>query len=230
MLASPTQERKELLLLRERKQTTLHYKFLSQPLHTITVAIYRCNATLFDFIFFLICLSLCFIFLFGGLGLVVLGIGGNRADFRDIFRDHLLNQVDGWSLNGNTWCKTEAPKELLRFVIFDWDTCHFPFSFFIICSVEVAWKYCEVHWIWKVKCEFKFLSVGSWYKTSWVTQQRWFETNMYWQRWFENTGGFFVKLKYNISCIKKKKSPSASLLGCDSLLIHTLVSSCRWNG
>jgi hypothetical protein len=27
---------------------------------------------------------LCFLFLFGGLGLVVLGIGGNGADFRDI--------------------------------------------------------------------------------------------------------------------------------------------------
>lgn len=53
MLASPTQERKESLLLRERKQTTLH----------------------------------C---------LVVLGIGGNGADFRDIFGDHLWNRVDGW--------------------------------------------------------------------------------------------------------------------------------------
>jgi hypothetical protein len=48
------------------------------------------------FIFFLICLSLCFLFLFGGLGLVVLGIGGNEADFRDIFGDHLWNRVDGW--------------------------------------------------------------------------------------------------------------------------------------
>jgi len=41
-------------------------------------------------------LSLCFPFLFGGLGLVVLGIGGNGADFRDIFGDHLWNRVDGW--------------------------------------------------------------------------------------------------------------------------------------
>jgi hypothetical protein len=73
-----------------------------QPLHTITIAIYKRNASLFDFIFFLICLSLCFLFLFGELGLVVLGIGGNGADFRDIFRDHLWNRVDGWSLNGNT--------------------------------------------------------------------------------------------------------------------------------
>jgi hypothetical protein len=72
----------------------------------------------------------------------------------------------GWWLDGNTWCSTEAPKELLRFVNFDWDTSHFPFSLFIICSVEVAWKYCEVHWIWKVKCKLEFLSVGSWYKTS----------------------------------------------------------------
>jgi hypothetical protein len=146
----------------------------------------------------------CVFFFFGGLGLVVLGIRGNGVDFRDIFGDHFWNRVDGWSLNGSIWCRTKEPKELLRFVNFDWDTCHFPFSLFIICSVEVAWKYCEVHWIWKVKCELKFLSVSSWCKTSWATQQRWFEENMYQQRLFENTYGFFVNLKDNISCIKKK--------------------------
>jgi len=69
-------------------------------------------------------------------------------------------------LDENTWSSTKAPEELLRFVNFDWDTYRFPFSLFIIYSVEVAWKYCKVHWIWKVKCELEFMSVGSWYKTS----------------------------------------------------------------
>ncbi|KAB5527009.1 hypothetical protein DKX38_020856 [Salix brachista] len=124
MVVSPAQERKEPLLSREKNKLSVsqyQYLVLSQrnatiadstsisriptcsavnssprPLRTITIAIHGRKASLFDFIFFLNCLSVCFPFLFGGLGLVVFGIGEHGVDFRDIFGDPLWNRVAGW--------------------------------------------------------------------------------------------------------------------------------------